>query len=514
MSSIKKKLFFQIGTLIVILVSLLLLANTLLLESYYTYKQKKKLVEHYSTINSINSNNYEDSILEFLSIETKANTDILILDNRGDIVYESNIFMADKKLLNKLMDIMNINGGEFNPTIQKPKNAPPNPKIEIRKIEMINHKTSFVWANDTILGNRNLLLFGTLNNGNIIELRIPIESIKTNIKLSNDFLLIIGVIVFIIAMIFAYVVSNYFTKPIREMNDATKRMKTLDFDTSCKVLSNDEIGQLGESINEMSIELSKTINSLNEKNKELENKIKEKNRLDEKRRALLNNVSHELKTPLALMQGFAEGLKLNVTKNKEKSDFYCDVIIDESLKMNELVESLLNIDEMEFGDKVLHKTEFEVNDFILGILNKYKKIFRDKDIKLNVNTIESIKVIADIFMMERVFTNYITNAINYVDENLSVEISVIKLKDNIRIEVFNTADAINEKDLDKIWDSFYKIDKARTREKGGHGLGLSIVKAIQEAHNNSYGVRIVDKGVCFWFEMDRLQKNIDKNLIK
>lgn len=504
MNSIKKKLFFQIGTLIVILVSLLLLANTLLLESYYTYKQKKKLVEHYSTINSTKSNNYEDSILEFLSIETKSNTDILILDNTGKSVYESNIFMADKKLLNKLMDIMNIKGGEFNPTIQKPKNAPPNPKIEITKIEMIDHKTSFVWANDTILGNRNLLLFGTLENGNIIELRLPIESIKTNIKLSNDFLLIIGAIVFIIAMIFAYVVSNYFTKPIREMNDATKRMKALDFKTSCKVLSNDEIGQLAESINEMSIELSNTINSLNDKNSQLQNEIKEKNRLDEKRRSLLNNVSHELKTPIALMQGYAEGLKLNVIKNKERSDFYCDVIIDESLKMNQLVESLLNIDQMEFGDKVLHKTEFEVNEFVLNVLNKYKKIFIDKNIKLNVNTIKSTKVFADVFMMERVFTNYITNAINYVDENLSIEISLIKLKGSTRIEVFNTTEPIDEKDLDKIWDSFYKLDKARTREKGGHGLGLSIVKSIQEAHNNSYGVRSVDKGVYFWFEMDML----------
>jgi signal transduction histidine kinase len=303
-------------------------------------------------------------------------------------------------------------------------------------------------------------------------------------------------------MIFAYLVSNYFTKPIREMNDVTKRMKNMNFDTSCKVLSNDEIGQLSQSINEMSIELSKTIKSLNNKNVQLEKEIKERCRLDEKRRTLLNNVSHELKTPLSIMQGYAEGLKLNVIKNKEKSNFYCDVIIDESVKMNTLVESLLNIDQMEFGDTVINKSSFEINEFIIQIFNIYEKILQDKNIHWQVNTINPIQVFGDNFMIERVFKNYITNAINYVDENLTLKVDVIKLEKHIRIEVFNTCKEIDDSDLEKIWDSFYKLDKARTREKGGHGLGLSIVKAIQESHKNSYGAKNVENGVCFWFEID------------
>ncbi|MFA9398081.1 MAG: sensor histidine kinase [Clostridiaceae bacterium] len=485
MNSIKKKLFFQIGLLIVFLVSLMLLANTLLLESYYTYKQKNKLIDYYDTINSMNSNSYDDNLLEFISMEHSSNIEILITNTNEDILYGSKDYSSDNK-----------------DELQPPKgNAPPHSPV-IKKTESIDDKIEFVWVENDILHNQDLMLSGTLDNDNIIELRIHLESIKTNIKLSNNFFLIIGLIAFIISMIFAYIVSIYFTKPITEMNDATNRMKDLNFDTSCEVISNDEIGQLAESINEMSMELSNTINSLNDKNIQLQKEIEEKNKLDQKRRTLLNNVSHELKTPLALMQGYAEGLKLNVVKNKKKSNFYCDVIIDESIKMNRLVESLLNIDQMEFGDKVLNKTPFEINEFILNILNKYKKIFQDKNIKWSINTINPIQVFGDNFMLERVFENYLTNAINYIDENLVLKIDLIKLKDHIRIEVFNSSPGIGENDLKRIWDAFYKLDKARTREKGGHGLGLSIIAAIQEAHNNAYGVKNINNGVCFWFEVD------------
>lgn len=478
MNSIKKKLFAQIGTLIVIMICFLMLANTLLLKTYYTYNLKNKLIDYYTTINLLKTSDYENSIVNFATMETTSNVDILIRDDHGTTLYTS-------KPMDPLM------------------NKPPKRPDDVIKTTKINDKVRFIWGKDPQLRHENLSLKGRLDNGNIIELRLPLAPIEENIKLSNDFLLIIGLIVFVLAMIFTYMLANYFTKPIREMNEATKNIKKLDFKTSCKVISNDEIGQLAESINEMSLILSNTISNLNIKNLQLENEIDEKNKIDEKRRVLLNNVSHELKTPLGLMQGYAEGLKLNVAKNKEKSDFYCEVIIDEAIKMNQLVESLLGLNQIEFGDQNLYKSEFEVNEFVLQTLNKYIEIFEDQNVKWKLNNIEPVKGFADFFMLERVLTNYITNAINYVDENLSVEITIVKLEKRIRIEVFNTAEPIKEEEIDRIWDSFYKVDKARTREKGGHGLGLSIVKAIQEAHNEGYGVKNTDKGVCFWFDIHR-----------
>jgi len=468
-----------------------------LFEKYYTAIQKDQFIVHYNKINGMDSGDYQNNLEQFLSIERASNIEIDIRDEEGDIVYLSKNPQFQPPVIS---NVMNGNGGM--PPENLNGNVPPRkPPMNQLKVEDINDNVRFVWAIDQIFENEFLLLEGQLDNGYRIELKLPILSIKTNIKVANDFLLIIGVIVFLIAVGFAYVVSNHFTKPITELNEVTNRMKKLDFGTECKVLSNDEIGQLAENINEMSIELSTAMNDLNEKNKQLESEINEKNRLDEKRKALLNNVAHELKTPLALMRGYSEGLKLNIAKSKEKSDFYCDVITDETQKMNQLVESLLDINQVEFGDKALNIKSFEINEFITSHFNKYVKIMDEKNISYKVNTIENNMVSADPFMIERVFTNYITNAINYVDENLIVEISVKKIDDKIRVEVFNTCDPINENEMGKLWDSFYKLDEARTRDNGGHGLGLSIVKAIQEAHGNAYGVKNVENGILFSFEM-------------
>ena len=502
MNSIKKKLFFQIGSIVIFMVSLMLLANTVLLESYYISNQKNKLRDYYNFINSIDSDNYDDNFGDFKTIENTSNVDIVIISNTNEILYASKNYINNANMLNSLIN-PDISGNEKNyvgapPPIVRQNGQPP----EIEKTERIDDKTSFIWSNEPNTKNQALILSGTLDNDKQIELKIHIESIKTNIKLSNNFLIIIGSFAFIISIIFAYIISNYFTKPITKINDATNRIKNLDFNTSCEVISNDEIGQLAQSINEMSIDLSSAIKTLNDKNIQLQTEIGEKNKLDEKRRTLLSNVSHELKTPLSLMQGYAEGLKLNIAKDKNKSEFYCDVIIDESVKMNMLVENLLSIDQMEFGDETLNITSFEVNKFIISTLNKYEKVFEEKSITWHVNTIAPTEVSGDIFMLDRVFENYLTNAINYVDENLKIDITLINLKQHVKVEVLNSSPPIAEQDLEKVWNAFYKLDKARTREKGGHGLGLSIVSAIQKAHNNSYGVKNVESGICFWFEID------------
>jgi len=502
MNSIKKKLFFQIGSIVIFMVSLMLLANTVLLESYYISNQKNKLRDYYNFINSIDSDNYDDNFGDFKTIENTSNVDIVIISNTNEILYASKNYINNANMLNSLIN-PDISGNEKNyvgapPPIVRQNGQPP----EIEKTERIDDKTSFIWSNEPNTKNQALILSGTLDNDKQIELKIHIESIKTNIKLSNNFLIIIGSFAFIISIIFAYIISNYFTKPITKINDATNRIKNLDFNTSCEVISNDEIGQLAQSINEMSIDLSSAIKTLNDKNIQLQTEIGEKNKLDEKRRTLLSNVSHELKTPLSLMQGYAEGLKLNIAKDKNKSKFYCDVIIDESVKMNMLVENLLSIDQMEFGDETLNITSFEVNKFIISTLNKYEKVFEEKSITWHVNTIAPTEVSGDIFMLDRVFENYLTNAINYVDENLKIDITLINLKQHVKVEVLNSSPPIAEQDLEKVWNAFYKLDKARTREKGGHGLGLSIVSAIQKAHNNSYGVKNVESGICFWFEID------------
>ena len=488
MNSIRKKLFFQIGLLIIILICLLFFANTVLFEKYYTAIQKEMFIEYYDEINDMESYDSLDSIEKFVSMERTSNIEIDIRDDKNKMIY-----VTSQPMLNRNEHI------KSEATSENPNSS--RQGIDEITSEYINNNIRYVIAHDPVFFNELMILEGQLDNGNLIELKLPILSIQKNISIINRFLMIISVVIFIIALGFAYVLSKYFTLPITEINKVTKRMKNLDFDTVCEVLSNDEIGQLSENINEMSVELSTAMNSLNSKNDQLLDEISEKNRLDEIRKTLLTNVAHELKTPLALMRGYSEALKLNIATSKEKSDFYCDVISDETSKMNQLVESLLDINQVEFGDKVLNIEPFEINEFITTHFNKYIKIIEEKNITYTVNVIKPTMVSADPFMMERVFTNYITNAINYVDDNLNVQITIKELNDIIRIEVYNTCESISDNELDKLWDDFYKVDKARTRDNGGHGLGLSIVKAIQEAHNNSYGVKNSEKGIVFWFEL-------------
>jgi signal transduction histidine kinase len=506
MNSIRKKLFFYIGGMTLLLVGLLLLANTLLLEPYYMSKEKEKLLDTYDKINALETDDYEDSLANFVSIESSSNIDIILRSVDGELLYSSKgYFMEDQMGVH-----LPAPDDKASPNVNPPGNKPPEQNTKVTKSEIINDKVSVLWATDLTFDIMHFVLDGTLDNGTTIMLRIPMTLIETNIEMSNRFTIIIGLILLLISLIYAYYISNYFTKPILRMNIVTKRMKNLDFDTMCVVSSDDEIGQLAESVNEMSLELSETIDTLNSRNDLLNREVEEKIKLDLKRRELLNNVSHELKSPLALMRGYAEGLKLNVSSSREKTDFYCDVIMDETIKMNQLVESLLDINQMEFGDKPLNKTAFEANDFIESMMDKYQKICFDKKISCSLKKTKASKVYADEFRMESVFTNYLSNAINYVDENKEIEISIKENEDKVRIEVFNTAETIDQEDLDKIWNSFYKVDKARTREKGGHGLGLSIVKAIQEAHGNGYGAYNSDGGVCFWFEMDRIFDDEEK----
>lgn len=493
MNSIRKKLFIYIGSLAVTLVGLTILANSLLLEPYYIYNQKKWLIEVYDIIDQISNDEYEEHSLDFMLIQNDQRVDIIIRDADNALIYEANA--------NPPNHLGNTPYPKL-PNLEKRFGSYQLPSsYDVYLEEPIDENTTFLGFNDTTINVKHLALVGSLENGYNIELKIPRTIIDTNIALYNKFALIIGGIIFVIAMFIAYLISNNFTKPIIQMNKTTKKIKNLDFNSKCNVKSKDEIGQLAQSINELSSELSYNIQNLNDKNKELKIEIDEKNRLDERRKDLLNSVSHELKTPLALMQGYAEGLKLNVSKSKEQSDFYCDVIMDEANKMNQLVEKLLNMNQVEFGDTTLHFSKFEINDFIESILKKYIKIFEENQIRWSLNKSTPTIVTADSIMLESVFTNYINNAINYLDNNKEISVTINTTNTMAKVEVFNTAPPFDDPDLTNIWNSFYKVDKSRTRAKGGHGLGLSIVKVMQEAHGNNYGVKNQDNGVCFWFDV-------------
>jgi signal transduction histidine kinase len=252
----------------------------------------------------------------------------------------------------------------------------------------------------------------------------------------------------------------------------------------------------------MSDQLEQTISELKSANVELQKDNERKTQIDEMRKEFLNNVSHELKTPIALISGYAEGLKDNIAEDKESRDFYCDVIIDESSKMNNMVRKLLTLNQLEFGNDQVTMERFDITQLVKGVISGMKLLIEDKGAEVTINTDEPVYVWGDEFKIEEVVTNYMSNALNHLDYDKKIDVRIKRENGLVRVSVFNTGNPIPEGDIDKIWDKFYKVDKARTREYGGSGIGLSIVKAIMESHNQQCGVKNYEDGVQFWFTLE------------
>lgn len=279
-------------------------------------------------------------------------------------------------------------------------------------------------------------------------------------------------------------------------------MANLDFEVKYSSGGSDEIGLLGANFNRMSARLETTISELKSANNQLQKDIEKKEKLDSMRNEFLGNVSHELKTPIALIQGYAEGLREEVNTDKESREFYCDVIIDEAQKMNRMVRNLLTLNQLEFGSEELVFERFDLTEVVQGVLQNMELISQQKEVTVLFRQNEPVYVWGDEFKVEQVVRNYVSNAYNHVDGENIIEIKIIKEDKKARTTVFNTGTPIPEEDLSHIWEKFYKVDKAHTREYGGNGIGLSIVKAIMESFRQKYGVKNYENGVEFWFELD------------
>ena len=347
-------------------------------------------------------------------------------------------------------------------------------------------------------------LWGTLNNGNFILIRTPIQGIKDNVHISNTFITYIGIGTLIIGIVAAFVLSSYISRPIKQLSNIAERMSELDFDVKYDGKDKGEIGLLGNSMNNMSKKLEENISQLKAANLELQRDIDKKEKLEQMRTDFLSNVSHELKTPIALIQGYAEGLKEGITDDPESMDFYCSVIMDEAAKMNDMVKRLLTLNQIEFGEDELVMERFDINELVKSVASANELRASQKELKITCDIKDTpLYVWADEYKVEEVITNYISNAINHCCNENIIKVSVGQIdKENVRVSVFNTGKNIPEEDIDHIWEKFYKVDKARTREYGGNGIGLSIVKAIVESMGKKCGVNNLPDGVEFWFDLD------------
>lgn len=258
---------------------------------------------------------------------------------------------------------------------------------------------------------------------------------------------------------------------------------------------------------------------MREANQKLQRDIEEKIQIDEMRKEFIANVSHELKTPIALIQGYAEGLTEGMCEDEESRNYYCEVIMDEAGKMNKMVKQLLTLTALEFGKDTPMMDTFDIAELIDDLVNSSRILTEQKDARVLVETDHPQYVVGDEFKIEEVVTNYLTNAMNHLDGERIIRIRTERLAGHtdechtghpggqVIVRVFNTGSRIPEEDLPNLWTKFFKVDKARTRAYGGSGIGLSIVKAIMDAHHQSCGVVNREDGVEFWFTLEAGQES-------
>ena len=362
-------------------------------------------------------------------------------------------------------------------------------------------------STDRKTGTRYLELWGQLRWGGYCLLQVPCQSITSAAHLTAVFYIFIGFGVVIAASILTWILIRAYTKPIMELTRITRRMAGLDFNARYSGRQTNEIGELGRAFNKMSDELELTIAELKSANVELMKDNEEKTQIDEVRKEFLNNVSHELKTPIALIQGYAEGLRDNVAGDEESRAFYCDVIIDEASKMNTMVKKLLTLNQLEFGNDPVVMDRFNLTDLIRGVITGMQIMIDEAGAEVSFPVASPCYVWGDAFKIEEVVTNYLSNAVHHVSGEKRIEITLsYSGSGRVTTTVFNTGTPIPEKDLPRVFEKFYKVDKARTREYGGSGIGLSIVRAIMDGHHESCGVTNYENGVAFWFTLDSRPK--------
>ena len=370
--------------------------------------------------------------------------------------------------------------------------------------EKADYRVSIIY--DTRMGQQIMELYGVLDDGSFCLLSTFLESIHNSSRIANRFMGYIGIAISLVGALFALFLAGKLTQPIRELTEISARMKKLDFSVKYKGKSRTEIAELGQNINELSEILESTISELKTANNELREDIERKERTEEMRQEFLSNVTHELKTPLALIKGYAEGLSEGIADDPESTKFYTEVIVDEADKMNRMVARLLSLNQLEFGDTQFTLVRFDIVGFVRGCLNNAGMLAEQKEISVRMENRPPLYVWADEFWTEEVFINYFSNAVNHCEGEKVIDIHFEEKQNCVRVIVFNTGSPIPEESVPHLWEKFYKVDKARTREYGGSGVGLSIVKAIMDQMHQDYGVINYDNGVAFWFELEKVSK--------
>ncbi|SFC56028.1 sensor histidine kinase [Clostridium uliginosum] len=492
--SLSKRLFSITLCLISALMILIYILQSFWFEKFYSYRKTSLLVKEISKFQALYSYQINDDYSLYQALEkfeNDNNSKVAIFSLNGDLMYlpsklenKDNVDILTKfcaELINDktlILDVVNSSKIKVTDFYNKD-----NDSKKIGIIAPISLKST---------------------NDSVIISVSSIQPIEEASKVINEFLIYLFLGLMIIAIILSSIYSNLISKPLITLNTVANKMSNMDFTVSCPIDREDEIGSLARSLNFLSKNLQSALLDLQKKNKKLEKDIQKERKLENMRKEFVADVSHELKTPIGIIEGYAEGIKDGIVSGNDAM-IYLDTIISESKKMSVLVTNMLELSKLESGTIKPNPESFNINRLINKILKNHSLYFEENNLKVNFTSSNPYSyVYADTFQMEQVLTNLITNAIKYTPSGNSINVSIYEENDKFKISIQNTGINIPEEEIDKLFDKFYRIDKSRERHQNSTGLGLSIVKNILNLHNSDFSLQNIPNGVEFYFYLNKI----------
>ncbi|OOQ94482.1 sensor histidine kinase [Bacillus cereus] len=320
-----------------------------------------------------------------------------------------------------------------------------------------------------------------------------LQPVDEAVQMVQDYYIYIVAFVVILIFLASFYYSKQIAKPLLKINDTTKKIAHLDFTEKIPITSKDEIGDLSKNINTLSNKLHSHIG-------QLEQDIEKERKLENTRKEFISGVSHELKTPLSIMKSCISILKDGVAEHKK--DYYFQAMEKEVDKMDILILDMLELAKFESGTYNMKMDSFYIDGVIEEICEQLSSEIEKKELSVHKHICPA-EVVGNQNRIAQVIVNFITNAIRYTPNKEDIIISAIDEKNHIKVCIENKGAHIEEEQLDKIWDRFYRVDAARKRSQGGTGLGLAISKNILELHNAEYGVKNTEDGVLFYFYLPK-----------
>lgn len=512
--SLTRKMILVFSTILIVVIALNIIINGVLLPHVHEENKINAMKDLYSALYSeYESGSETDDVIEIVKKSlSKQNLRVFIWDKYNNLVIDSL----------PLSEIDPQKGtGKGRPEEWKSDDFRPkgNPNMrfpgrnefyllnaEIEKENIVTENKNYSIFSPEAFNSReeeSLCLRGILPGGYRILIQMPFASIDEAVQISNILLLIVGISMLIVGIIIVAITAKSIAKPVKDLSRIAKSMQNLDFTEKYKSNRKDEINSLGESINALSEKLEQTIGELYEKNEKLERDIELISKIDSKRKEFIANASHELKTPVALIKGYAEGLEDNIASDNETRKIYTSVITEEADRMDYIIRQMLSLMELDADASSVERAEFSLSELVKEAINSFEVVIKGQNISLEYEADGDNLINADRDKIYQAVTNYISNAINHVDDKKIIRVLVKNLSDKTVFMVYNTGGPISEDEKQNIWERFYKVDKAHTREYGGSGLGLSIVRSVIELHGGEYGFENTTDGVQFYFSLNK-----------